>query len=133
MISHKRIRWIMGGAVLAGSAVIGVFLFRGPEGTTIDSWPVGPIASGCGLGTTCEDVIQTATVGLGHRDPSHAEVISVSVHEVGVDIFNQSKTILNVGGLPRQVVVFKLADGSWQAIGVGRTGISSDLRVWERP
>lgn len=118
--------------VLIGMAAVSVILTRGPEGTTIDSWTVGPISSECGW-DTCEEVIQAPTLGLGNRDPFHAEATSVAIHEIGIDIFSERKAILNVGGPRRQVVVFKLADGSWRAIGVGHIGISQVLMVWERP
>jgi hypothetical protein len=94
----------------------------------IDSWPIGP-KTGCTYeelfpGTSCADIVAVGRAGLDERDPGHAPVASSEFHERGVDLDPATgRPIVHVGSGPCcAVLVFRLADGSVRAIGVGAPG-----------
>ncbi len=93
---------------------------------TIDSWPIGAPTNDC-LRGSCELMIDTAMARLDIRNRGHADVVTVTIHEIGRVVNAQGQVILTTssGGPPR-VVVFELADGTRRAIGVGYPGISKE-------
>lgn len=97
----------------------------------IDTWPIGELTSDCDRGS-CEAMIEAATSGLDHRNPGHADVVKVEIHELGNEVDVQGRSILHTygGGVPR-VALFELADGSRPAIGVGYPGVSQTLVVFD--
>ena len=100
--------------------------------TVIDSWPIGPLTNDC-LRGSCEDMIVAATARLEVRDPGHADVSKVEIHELAQQVDAQGRTILTtMSGGPPRVVLFELADGSRRAIGVGYPGVSQTPVAFDR-
>ena len=65
----------------------------------------------------CEDLVAAASMALDHRDPGHAVVLSMRLHE-------RLSPPDRVGGL-HFVAVYTLADASVRAIAVGWPGVAT--------
>lgn len=83
----------------------------------VDGWPIGEAAS-C-ADEDCEGVLRVAVQTLDVREPAHAAILAMTVHDLGVLLDEQGNQLLNVySGGPPTVVRFELADGSVRAVGV---------------
>lgn len=74
----------------------------------------------------CRAYIRVATAALDRRDPGHAPIVSVALHEqlfVGED--GVPRLAVCSGGC-MSVAVFRLMDGSLRAIAVGTPGIATE-------
>ena len=115
-------------AILMGLAV-GVAMIacgRLVSDPVIDGWPIGAPTNDC-LRGSCELMIDAARARLDIRNRGHADVVTVTIHEVGKVVNAQGQIVLTNGsGGPPRVVLFELADGTRRAIGVGYPGISKD-------
>lgn len=120
----------------AAGAFVAIVFFSGcstasdPRVTLVDGWSVGPGQS-CATGETCAATIDAATDGLAARDPGHAPIVRVTVHEDGLYPCRNSDDLVQVfrsGGFPI-IVLFELEDGSRRAIGVVRGGPQFSLAV----
>lgn len=114
------------GAAAAVGGVLAVLLVVANAGPAkgdpvIDQWPVGR-AMACGTDTKCLDLVPAARVGLDQRNPGHAPITSVTIHEEGV---GADGIMTKRSGGCCAVAVFQLADGSVRAIGVGYIGVST--------
>ena len=99
--------------------VAGCGLLQLGEHGQVDGWAIGKEMPCAPENARCQKMIEVATKRLGERDPSHAAIVEVSVHEEGLypnDDGNMGP-VYRSGGFP-SVVVFVLADGSRRAIGV---------------
>jgi len=113
---------------IAAALLTALFLTAcGPSGPSpvIDGWPVGH-AYVCS-DPACKPYLEIGVDGLAGRDPGHAAIVSVTLHELGVLIGSNGQPVLLVysGGQP-SVVLFQLADGSTRAIGVKYIGVSRE-------
>jgi hypothetical protein len=120
------VRVALVGAVLAATAACGPTA----SGTVIDGFAIGA-QSECSErneyeAAECRTYIPLATAALDRRDPGHAPIISVTLHE---------QLYLGEDGVPRlavcsggcmDVAVFRLLDGSVRAIAVGTPGVSTE-------
>ena len=120
------IKW--GRGILIGLA-LGVAMLacgRLVSDPVIDSWPIGAPTTDCVRGS-CEVMIDAAGARLDIRNRGHADVVKVTIYEIGRFVNDQGQVVLTTtSGGPTRVVVFELADGSRRAIGVGYPGISKD-------
>ena len=89
-----------------------------PRVLLVDDWSVGTERS-C-AGDQCVSAVDAATEGLSLRDPAHAAIVRVTVHDDGLYPCRNTDDLVQVfrsGGFPT-IVLFELADGSRRAIGV---------------
>lgn len=100
------------------------------SGQVIDGFAIGNRYDCWELGSTetaeCRAYIPVATAALDRRDPGHAPIVSVALHEqlyVGED--GVPRLAVCSGGC-MSVAVFRLADGSLRAIAVGTPGIATE-------
>ena len=86
-----------------------------------DGWEIGDRVD-CSSNPECDEFVPAAIAGFDRRDPGHLPIVSVALHHRG----KPGSMVLNVcsGGCP-VVAVFRLADGSVRAIGVGTPGIET--------
>jgi hypothetical protein len=101
----------------------------------IDTWPIGP-EIGCNYeelfpNTSCAEIIAVGHAGLDERNAGHAPVASTEFHERGVDLDPATgRPAIHIGSGPCcAVLVFRLADGSVRAIGVGAPGIGPLIAI----
>jgi len=115
-------------AILVGLALAAVIFSCGGlvSDPKIDTWPIGAPTTDC-LRRSCEEMIDAARTRIDIRNRGHADVVTVTIHELGKVVDAQGQIVLTTrsGGPPR-VVVFELADGTRRAIGVAYPGISKD-------
>jgi hypothetical protein len=114
------------------AAVLVMLSACGPtaSGTVIDGFAIGA-QSDCSErseyeAAECRTYIPVATAALDRRDPGHAPIVSVTLHE---------QLYAGEDGVPRlavcsggcmNVAVFRLLDGSIRAIAVGTPGVSTE-------
>jgi hypothetical protein len=94
------------------------------ENQFIDGWSVGD-ASPCTRGPElCDLLLATALEGFNERNPLHPPVVDAAFHAEGLyrDSHGNLERVYRSGGTI-SVVVFRLADGSYRAIGVGWAGV----------
>jgi hypothetical protein len=92
----------------------------------VDGWAIGP-EQWCATTTNCPALLDTARAGLDRRDPRHADVLRVTLHDEGATFEADGDQILHTrSGSCCSVARFELADGSIRAIGVGYPGISQE-------
>jgi len=95
----------------------------------VDGWHVGPEAS-CDAVARCPDLLVTASGGLDRRDPGHAAVVKITLHDEGPVVDATGGRVIHSGACCR-VALFELADGSVKAIGVGTVGISPGIQAFD--
>jgi len=96
----------------------------GPPVTIVDDWPIGR-PTVCEPQFRCDELLNEAIRGLARRDPGHADIVSLALHDEGAMRDAEGNTILTTrSGQCCRVVRFELADGSVRAIGVGFPGVS---------
>lgn len=116
-------------ALLAVAAVAACSAAPDPRVTLVDDWSVGTERS-C-PGAECLSTVDAATEGLAGRDPGHAAVVRVTVHDDGLYPCRNTGDLIQVfrsGGFPT-IVLFELADGSHRAIGVVAGGPQFSLQI----
>ena len=100
----------------------------------IDGWAIGRpfdcpdfIGSGLSCAEEIASLIAVATAGFDRRNPGHAPIASVTLHEEGVVFDPAGSAILTVrSGGCCDVARFQLVDGTLHAIGVGYPGVSDE-------
>ena len=96
----------------------------GPPDPIVDGWPIGDTAV-CQPEDHCDALLNEAIKGLARRDPGHADIVALALHDEGSLRDADGNTILITrSGQCCRVVRFELADGSVRAIGVGFPGVS---------
>jgi hypothetical protein len=89
-------------------------------GTTVDGWDLGvPVLCHA---DECAEAISVATEGLELEAPDHLPIAEIAV-------YNRASVVAHQ---PTIVVLFKFADGSARAIGVGSVGIGAPV-PWSAP
>lgn len=111
-------------------AVVGMLVAAcgsAPLPAMADGWEIGDRVD-CRDNPECDEFVPAAIAGFDRRDPGHLPIISVALHQRG----EPGSMILNIcsGGCP-VVAVFRLADGSVRAIGVGTPGIATEPIIFE--
>jgi hypothetical protein len=92
----------------------------------VDGWPIGPQRD-CERHDDCHALLVLATAALDRRDPGHAAIVNVTLHNEGAIVDASGNTILMTrSGACCSVARFELADGTVRAIGVGYPGVSKE-------
>jgi hypothetical protein len=117
---------------LLAAGVIACGLLREPVDPVISGWPVGRPVD-CATRPDCARLIDLARSHLDLRDPDHAAVARVSLHDEGalVDPATGDRILRTRSGGGPSIAVFALEDGTVTAIGVGYPGISREPMVFE--
>lgn len=92
----------------------------------VDGWPIGvPLA--CEDVARCQILGQVAREGLDQYYAGHAEIAEFGLHSEGmtVDPETGDKILVTRSGACCEVALFRLADGTEHALGVGYPGIST--------
>ena len=114
-------------ALLGAIAVLA--LGCGPVGPSmvVDGWPVGEPFQ-CRIDDECAFYVPLATNALDHRDPGHAPIVNVTMHQQSA--YRQGdgdfRYPMCSGGCDI-IVLFHLGDGSVRAIGAGSIGVSREV------
>jgi hypothetical protein len=95
----------------------------------VDGWHVGPETS-CDAVARCADLLVVAGEGLDRRDPGHAAVVKVTLHDEGPEVDATGGRVVRSGPCC-DVALFELADGTVKAIGVGQVGISPGIQAFD--
>jgi hypothetical protein len=113
--------------MLAVAAAAWALSACGGQGSIVDGWGIGAPYT-CGANTDpdpecpCAALLPLAGHALDRRDPGHAPVVEAQLHEEGPDAAGSPV----IRSSPFLVAVFRLADGSTRAIGVGYPGVSTE-------
>lgn len=118
-------------AVAAAVSFIAVlFIGCDPAGPTkvVDGWPVGEPFECRIVDGDCWFYEAIASTALDHRDPGHAPIVSVSLHRQAAYRHENGefRNPICLSGCDT-VVLFKLVDGSFKAIGAGSIGVSQEV------
>ena len=94
-----------------------------PQTNIVNGWSVGPVLA-CG-DQRCRDEIPVARAALDEYYPNHPELIALEIHEEGGyrDALGNIVLATRSGGCC-EVALFRFADGSVWAIGVGYVGVN---------
>ncbi|HYO43248.1 MAG TPA: hypothetical protein VES19_08635 [Candidatus Limnocylindrales bacterium] len=118
--------------VLLAVGVLACGLLREPADPVIDGWPIGS-SMNCTVRIDCDVLISLASGRLDQRDPDHAAVTRLTLHDEGTlaDPVTGHRILLTRSGGAPSIAVFELEDGTVTAIGVGYPGYSRDPMVFE--
>lgn len=128
--AYQSTRWRGVLAILLAGLLLGG-CSRLADGATIDGWQIGPVQPcpvpnlppgvpfpehpDCARGRS--DYETAGTAALAKRDPGHAAILRMTLHEyAGTAVFT---SVVNVA-------VFELADGSVRAIGLVHPGVDTE-------
>ena len=84
----------------------------------VDGWPVGGVSTDCVAKGLCSAIIDVARQELDRRDPAHAAVVDVTVHDVGIAVDAQSRLVPRLSSGTIWIGLFTLADGKRVAVNV---------------
>jgi hypothetical protein len=125
-------RWQLAACLaLLALGVLACGLLREPPDPVIDGWPVGARVD-CTVRTDCEVLMGLARGRLDQRDPGHAAVARLTLHDEGTltdPVTGSGILVTRSGGAP-SIAVFELDDGTVTAIGVGYPGIAREPQVF---
>lgn len=94
-------------------------------GSAIDGFEIGTrVPCAFQENDFCERFLTVARKGFDDRDTGHLPVVESTLYE-------PAELVVRSGG-PIYVAVFKLADGSLRAVGVGNVGITGPV-PWDAP
>ena len=115
------------------TALAGALAACGPvePNTIVSGWSVGEVID-C---TTerCRDVRQVAEQALQKQQPGYPPVISLTIHREGLYPRDGSLVPGHVAGGCCEVALFRFADGSLYAFGVGSALIGGPLEPYFEP
>ena len=111
------------------SVVLGCGLLPNERPTgdrVVDGWPIGaPLA--CEDAKRCQALTLVAREGFDEHYAGHAEIVDFGLYTEGalIDPKTGDKILMNRSGGCCDVALFRLADGTEHALGVGYPGIST--------
>ena len=111
------------------SVVLGCGLLPNARPTgdrVVDGWPIGAPLE-CEDAARCQALTTVAGEGLDQHYPQHAEIVGFGLYSEGmrVDPETGNAILVNRSGSCCDVALFRLADGTEHALGVGFPGIST--------
>ena len=110
-------------ALVAGLAIILAGCASASD-KVVDGWGIGPPFT-CPFvdpDRPCAALLPLAVEALERRDPGHLPIVSAELREEGPDATGN----LVVRSTAFEVALFRLADGSMRAIGVGYPGVATE-------
>jgi hypothetical protein len=92
----------------------------------VDGWPVGGVSTDCVEKKICSAIIDAARQELDARNPGHAAVVDVTIHDLGIAVDAQSRLVPRITSGTIWLALFTLADGKRSAVDVGSMSLGSN-------